>query len=187
MTRTATTSASTRDGSPAPGVEHHIHLHVVPRWGGDTNFMPVIADTRVMPQTLEQSYEALRGGFMSGATGPRAPRDLQGIRHPRPLRRRDGRDHRAGDRPRVCARAGTAARQAAGRAARSGSGRDMRLTAPAMAAAAARGADRRGGHRAGRGHGRHRDALPPGRLARASTAARWSPPRTTRRPTPASS
>ena len=45
------------------GVEHHIHLHVVPRWGGDTNFMPVIADTRVMPQTLEQSYEALRGGF----------------------------------------------------------------------------------------------------------------------------
>jgi ATP adenylyltransferase len=45
------------------GVEHHIHLHVVPRWGGDTNFMPVIADTKVMPQTLEQSYEALRGGF----------------------------------------------------------------------------------------------------------------------------
>ena len=45
------------------GVEHHIHLHVVPRWGGDTNFMPVIADTRVMPQTLEQSHEALRGGF----------------------------------------------------------------------------------------------------------------------------
>ena len=45
------------------GVEHHIHMHVVPRWGGDTNFMPVLADTRVMPQTLEQSYEALRGEF----------------------------------------------------------------------------------------------------------------------------
>ncbi len=45
------------------GVEHHIHLHVVPRWGGDTNFMPVIADTKVMPQTLEQSYEALKGAF----------------------------------------------------------------------------------------------------------------------------
>jgi ATP adenylyltransferase len=45
------------------GFEHHIHMHVVPRWGGDTNFMPVIADTRVMPQTLEESYEALRGGF----------------------------------------------------------------------------------------------------------------------------
>jgi ATP adenylyltransferase len=43
------------------GVEHHIHMHVVPRWGGDTNFMPVLADTRVMPQTLEQTYEALEG------------------------------------------------------------------------------------------------------------------------------
>jgi len=45
------------------GVEHHIHMHVVPRWGGDTNFMPVLADVRVMPQTLEQTYEALRGAF----------------------------------------------------------------------------------------------------------------------------
>ena len=45
------------------GFEHHIHMHVVPRWGGDTNFMPVLADTRVMPQSLEQSYEALHGAF----------------------------------------------------------------------------------------------------------------------------
>jgi ATP adenylyltransferase len=45
------------------GVEHHIHMHVVPRWGGDTNFMPVLADTRVMPQSLEESYAALRGRF----------------------------------------------------------------------------------------------------------------------------
>ena len=45
------------------GVEHHIHMHVVPRWGGDTNFMPVLADTRVMPQSLEQSYETLRDVF----------------------------------------------------------------------------------------------------------------------------
>jgi ATP adenylyltransferase len=45
------------------GVEHHIHMHVVPRWGGDTNFMPVIGDTKVMPQTIEQSYAALKGAF----------------------------------------------------------------------------------------------------------------------------
>ncbi len=45
------------------GVEHHIHMHVVPRWGGDTNFMPVLADTRVMPQSLEDSYAALKGKF----------------------------------------------------------------------------------------------------------------------------
>lgn len=45
------------------GVEGHIHLHVVPRWAGDTNYMPVVADTRVMPQTLEETYDALEGGF----------------------------------------------------------------------------------------------------------------------------
>ena len=45
------------------GVEHHIHMHVVPRWGGDTNFMPVLGDTRVMPQSLADSYETLRGTF----------------------------------------------------------------------------------------------------------------------------
>jgi ATP adenylyltransferase len=45
------------------GYENHIHLHVVPRWSGDTNYMPVLADTRVMPQTLEQTYEVLKGAF----------------------------------------------------------------------------------------------------------------------------
>jgi ATP adenylyltransferase len=38
-------------------------MHVVPRWGGDTNFMPVLADTRVMPQTLDETYELLKGAF----------------------------------------------------------------------------------------------------------------------------
>jgi ATP adenylyltransferase len=45
------------------GYEGHIHLHVVPRWSGDTNYMPVLADTRVMPQSLEESYRALEGAF----------------------------------------------------------------------------------------------------------------------------
>ena len=45
------------------GVEHHIHMHVVPRWGGDTNFMPVLGDTRVLPEALEDSYAALQGRF----------------------------------------------------------------------------------------------------------------------------
>jgi ATP adenylyltransferase len=45
------------------GVEHHIHMHVVPRWGGDTNFMPVLGDTRVMNQTLEDSFKTVRGAF----------------------------------------------------------------------------------------------------------------------------
>jgi ATP adenylyltransferase len=41
------------------GVEDHAHLHIVPRWGADTNFMPVIGDTRVLPQSLEDSYAEL--------------------------------------------------------------------------------------------------------------------------------
>ena len=45
------------------GVEHHIHMHVVPRWGGDTNFMPVLGDTRVMNQTLADSYATIREAF----------------------------------------------------------------------------------------------------------------------------
>jgi ATP adenylyltransferase len=45
------------------GIEHHIHMHVVPRWGGDTNFMPVLGDTRVMNQTLADSYATVREAF----------------------------------------------------------------------------------------------------------------------------
>ncbi len=51
-------------GRPAgAGVADHIHLHMVPRWTGDTNFMPVLAETRVLSQSLERSYETLRRGF----------------------------------------------------------------------------------------------------------------------------
>ncbi|MGN6170398.1 MAG: HIT family protein [Solirubrobacteraceae bacterium] len=41
------------------GIADHLHLHVVPRWQGDNNFMPVLADTRVMPQALEGTKTAL--------------------------------------------------------------------------------------------------------------------------------
>lgn len=51
-------------GAPAgAGVADHLHLHIVPRWTGDTNFMPVVADVRVLPQALVSSYEMLRRGF----------------------------------------------------------------------------------------------------------------------------
>jgi ATP adenylyltransferase len=45
------------------GVEDHLHWHVVPRWEGDTNFMPVVGDTRVMPQHLLESYDRFKPYF----------------------------------------------------------------------------------------------------------------------------
>ena len=50
------------------GVADHVHLHVVPRWSGDTNFMPIVADTRVMPQSLSDSQTALRAAFSGKAS-----------------------------------------------------------------------------------------------------------------------
>ena len=41
------------------GVEDHVHLHIVPRWNGDTNFMPVLSDLRMIPELLPQTYESL--------------------------------------------------------------------------------------------------------------------------------
>jgi ATP adenylyltransferase len=41
------------------GVVDHVHMHVVPRWAGDTNFMPVLADVKVLPEALEQSRRKL--------------------------------------------------------------------------------------------------------------------------------
>ena len=51
------------------GVEEHVHVHIVPRWGGDTNFMPVLADCRVMPQHLDETWEILRGLWPDGKGG----------------------------------------------------------------------------------------------------------------------
>jgi ATP adenylyltransferase len=45
------------------GVEGHFHLHVVPRWVGDTNFMPVVGSVKVMPESLDESFRRLRAAL----------------------------------------------------------------------------------------------------------------------------
>ena len=50
-------------GAAGAGFADHMHWHIVPRWGGDNNFMPVLASTRVLSQSLEDSYDQLRPIF----------------------------------------------------------------------------------------------------------------------------
>lgn len=45
------------------GVPGHVHVHVLPRWNGDTNFMTAVAETRVLPESLRHSYDKLRAAW----------------------------------------------------------------------------------------------------------------------------
>jgi len=49
--------------SAGAGIAGHLHLHVLPRWTGDTNFMTVVAETRVLPESLEETWERVRDAF----------------------------------------------------------------------------------------------------------------------------
>lgn len=48
------------------GIDFHLHMHVVPRWSGDTNFMPVLADVKVIAQALEETWRELRSHWQGG-------------------------------------------------------------------------------------------------------------------------
>ena len=49
------------------GIDTHLHAHIVPRWNGDTNFMPVVGETKVISQALGATYDALLPAFQSVA------------------------------------------------------------------------------------------------------------------------
>jgi ATP adenylyltransferase len=48
------------------GIPDHVHWHVVPRWSGDTNFMPVVGETKVLPELLAESYAKVKAAFPEG-------------------------------------------------------------------------------------------------------------------------
>ncbi len=56
--------------SAGAGIAGHLHLHVLPRWTGDTNFMTAVAETRVLPETLEETWERVRSAFAGDRPAP---------------------------------------------------------------------------------------------------------------------
>ncbi len=66
------------------GIEHHIHLHIVPRWSADTNFMPLLGETRVLPQHLKASYARLKAAFGVGRSASAGPRRARATPRSRP-------------------------------------------------------------------------------------------------------
>ena len=52
--------------SAGAGVKLHVHIHIVPRWQGDTNFMSIVGEIRVLPEALERTYQRVKNGFLEG-------------------------------------------------------------------------------------------------------------------------
>jgi ATP adenylyltransferase len=71
-------------GAAGGSIDDHLHTHVVPRWSGDTNFMPVVSDTTVIVEAVDETYDRLRDAFAAqpGATVPGDDRAISLSFHP---------------------------------------------------------------------------------------------------------
>lgn len=59
------------------GIGAHIHLHVVPRWNGDTNFMPVVGEVKVLPETLPDTYRRITAAIQARMTAPEMTNEME--------------------------------------------------------------------------------------------------------------
>ncbi len=55
--------------SAGAGVADHVHMHVLPRWAGDSNFMTVVGETRVLPEDLGETYRKVKAALETGLSG----------------------------------------------------------------------------------------------------------------------
>jgi ATP adenylyltransferase len=61
-------------------IDDHLHTHVVPRWEGDTNFMPVVSDTKVIVEAIDETYDRVREAFAEQDGAERPEDDERAIR-----------------------------------------------------------------------------------------------------------
>ncbi|WP_255170366.1 HIT family protein [Natrononativus amylolyticus] len=70
-------------GAAGGSIDDHLHTHVVPRWQGDTNFMPIVSDTTVIVEALEETYDQLHEAF-AAQEGATVPDDRSSVRFDAP-------------------------------------------------------------------------------------------------------